>query len=182
MRVALSCYVWGPVRADGCCDVWGPVRADGCCVAPPSGKKFVELPYVVKGMDVSFSGLLTFIEREAKYVAGRLLGAARDAPPARADSRWRAASARGRTCAIRCRCVRASCVVSPAHARCAHTGDCVCDARRDHGAGDGARGPERGAHRGRCRMCVRPSTLVCPLCMCFTRARGPSQATSVCRR
>ena len=26
------------------------------------GKKFVELPYVVKGMDVSFSGLLSFIE------------------------------------------------------------------------------------------------------------------------
>jgi len=26
------------------------------------GKKFLELPYVVKGMDVSFSGLLSFIE------------------------------------------------------------------------------------------------------------------------
>lgn len=30
------------------------------------GKKFVELPYVVKGMDVSFSGLLTNIEQRAK--------------------------------------------------------------------------------------------------------------------
>jgi tRNA A37 threonylcarbamoyltransferase TsaD len=31
------------------------------------GKKFIELPYIVKGMDVSFSGLATFIEKEAKY-------------------------------------------------------------------------------------------------------------------
>ena len=30
------------------------------------GTKLVELPYVVKGMDVSFSGLLTFIEKEAR--------------------------------------------------------------------------------------------------------------------
>lgn len=29
------------------------------------GKKFVELPYVVKGMDVSFSGLLSYIEEKA---------------------------------------------------------------------------------------------------------------------
>lgn len=29
-------------------------------------RRFVELPYTVKGMDVSFSGLLTFIEKEAK--------------------------------------------------------------------------------------------------------------------
>ena len=28
------------------------------------GKKFVPLPYVVKGMDVSFAGLLSFIEKE----------------------------------------------------------------------------------------------------------------------
>ena len=28
------------------------------------GKKFIELPYLVKGMDVSFSGLLTYIEQE----------------------------------------------------------------------------------------------------------------------
>lgn len=33
------------------------------------GKKFIELPYIVKGMDVSFSGLSTFIEKEAKYVS-----------------------------------------------------------------------------------------------------------------
>eukprot|EP01029_Cantina_marsupialis_P027776 TRINITY_DN773986_c0_g1_i1.p1 TRINITY_DN773986_c0_g1~~TRINITY_DN773986_c0_g1_i1.p1 ORF type:complete len:349 (+),score=82.53 TRINITY_DN773986_c0_g1_i1:135-1181(+) len=30
------------------------------------GSKYIELPYVVKGMDVSFSGLLTYIEKEAK--------------------------------------------------------------------------------------------------------------------
>lgn len=28
--------------------------------------RYVELPYVVKGMDVSFSGLLTYIENEAR--------------------------------------------------------------------------------------------------------------------
>ena len=28
--------------------------------------KYIELPYVVKGMDVSFSGLLTYIEQEAR--------------------------------------------------------------------------------------------------------------------
>lgn len=30
------------------------------------GTKYIELPYIVKGMDVSFSGMLTFIEKEAK--------------------------------------------------------------------------------------------------------------------
>jgi N6-L-threonylcarbamoyladenine synthase len=30
------------------------------------GKKFVELPYTVKGMDVSFSGILTYVQKEAK--------------------------------------------------------------------------------------------------------------------
>ncbi|KAF1787481.1 Kae1/TsaD family [Phytophthora cactorum] len=30
------------------------------------GKNFIELPYIVKGMDVSFSGISTFIEKEAK--------------------------------------------------------------------------------------------------------------------
>lgn len=29
------------------------------------GSKFIDLPYVVKGMDVSFSGLLSFIEDSA---------------------------------------------------------------------------------------------------------------------
>ena len=29
-------------------------------------KRYIELPYVVKGMDVSFSGLLTYIENEAR--------------------------------------------------------------------------------------------------------------------
>ena len=31
------------------------------------GVKFIELPYTVKGMDVSFSGILTYIEKEAKF-------------------------------------------------------------------------------------------------------------------
>lgn len=30
------------------------------------GTRYIDLPYIVKGMDVSFSGLLTFIEKEAK--------------------------------------------------------------------------------------------------------------------
>ncbi|EGD72195.1 glycoprotein endopeptidase [Salpingoeca rosetta] len=30
------------------------------------GKKFIQLPYVVKGMDVSFSGILSFIEKAAR--------------------------------------------------------------------------------------------------------------------
>ncbi|RLN14882.1 hypothetical protein BBJ28_00011256 [Nothophytophthora sp. Chile5] len=34
----------------------------------PGGKTFIELPYIVKGMDVSFSGISTFIEKEARYV------------------------------------------------------------------------------------------------------------------
>lgn len=34
--------------------------------AKKPGAKFIELPYVVKGMDVSFSGILTFVEQEAR--------------------------------------------------------------------------------------------------------------------
>jgi len=34
--------------------------------AKKEGAKFIELPYVVKGMDVSFSGILTHVEQEAK--------------------------------------------------------------------------------------------------------------------
>jgi N6-L-threonylcarbamoyladenine synthase len=30
------------------------------------GSKYIELPYIVKGMDVSFSGILTFIQKEAR--------------------------------------------------------------------------------------------------------------------
>lgn len=30
------------------------------------GKKYIELPYIVKGMDVSFSGILTYVEKEAR--------------------------------------------------------------------------------------------------------------------
>lgn len=36
------------------------------CAKSAGERKFIELPYVVKGMDVSFSGLLSFIEVEAK--------------------------------------------------------------------------------------------------------------------
>ena len=32
----------------------------------PETRKYIELPYVVKGMDVSFSGLLTYIENEVR--------------------------------------------------------------------------------------------------------------------
>lgn len=35
-------------------------------LAKQSSGRYVELPYVVKGMDVSFSGLLTYIEEEAR--------------------------------------------------------------------------------------------------------------------
>lgn len=34
------------------------------------GNNYVELPYIVKGMDVSFSGILSFIEKEAKMLIG----------------------------------------------------------------------------------------------------------------
>ena len=30
------------------------------------GKNYIELPYIVKGMDVSFSGILSYIEKEAR--------------------------------------------------------------------------------------------------------------------
>lgn len=35
-----------------------------------SGTKYIELPYIVKGMDVSFSGILTYIEKEATTKLG----------------------------------------------------------------------------------------------------------------
>ena len=31
------------------------------------GKKLIELPYTVKGMDVSFSGILSYIEVSIKF-------------------------------------------------------------------------------------------------------------------
>jgi tRNA A37 threonylcarbamoyltransferase TsaD len=34
------------------------------------GSRLVELPYTVKGMDVSFSGILTFIEKAAEKMVG----------------------------------------------------------------------------------------------------------------
>jgi tRNA A37 threonylcarbamoyltransferase TsaD len=45
------------------------------------GEKFVDLPYVVKGMDVSFSGLLSFVEE----LAAKTLGGNGVTP---ADSVW----------------------------------------------------------------------------------------------
>lgn len=39
------------------------------------GKQFLELPYTVKGMDVSFSGILSFIEKvkaQAPRIEGRV--------------------------------------------------------------------------------------------------------------
>lgn len=41
-----------------------------------AGQKFIELPYVVKGMDVSFSGILSFIEE----AAGKLLASGEATP------------------------------------------------------------------------------------------------------
>ena len=38
------------------------------------GSKFLEMPYSVKGMDVSFSGLLSYIEEAAKGPAGQAGG------------------------------------------------------------------------------------------------------------
>ena len=38
------------------------------------GSKLVELPYVVKGMDVSFSGILSFIEGAAKELMAKARG------------------------------------------------------------------------------------------------------------
>lgn len=32
------------------------------------GTKLIDLPYTVKGMDVSFSGILSFIEKKAKDI------------------------------------------------------------------------------------------------------------------
>lgn len=37
-------------------------------LARTAGDVLVDLPYVVKGMDVSFSGILSFIEKEAKKI------------------------------------------------------------------------------------------------------------------
>ena len=51
------------------------------------GTKFIPLPYVVKGMDVSFSGILSFIEERAEkllqegYTKGDLCFSLQAAPP-----------------------------------------------------------------------------------------------------
>lgn len=36
------------------------------CQLAKKGEKFIDLPYVVKGMDVSFSGILSYIEATAE--------------------------------------------------------------------------------------------------------------------
>lgn len=36
------------------------------CQLAKKGEKFIDLPYVVKGLDVSFSGILSYIEAEAE--------------------------------------------------------------------------------------------------------------------
>lgn len=36
------------------------------------GTRLIELPYVVKGMDVSFSGILSFIESAAKELIAKV--------------------------------------------------------------------------------------------------------------
>jgi hypothetical protein len=41
-------------------------RMCACVYCASRGTKYIELPYVVKGMDVSFSGVLSMIEKEAK--------------------------------------------------------------------------------------------------------------------
>jgi hypothetical protein len=45
-------------------------------LAKQGGQRLVELPYTVKGMDVSFSGLLTYLEAEA----GKLLASGQATP------------------------------------------------------------------------------------------------------
>lgn len=50
--------------------VGGADEASAEAVAAKAVPRYIPLPYVVKGMDVSFSGLLSYIEKEA----GRLLG------------------------------------------------------------------------------------------------------------
>ena len=54
--------------ADACVCARARVRV---CALPRRGSKLLHLPYAVKGMDVSFSGLLHFIEKEGKWVATR---------------------------------------------------------------------------------------------------------------
>eukprot|EP00606_Chrysophyceae_sp_TOSAG23-5_P000013 GSChrysophyteH2.ASY1.ANO1.1587.1 assembled CDS len=43
-----------------------PSVRDGASVTVTAAPRYIELPYTVKGMDVSFSGLLTFIEKQAR--------------------------------------------------------------------------------------------------------------------
>lgn len=60
VHTRVSAVLWS--RAWAVAGWWG-----GCVGLPgTSGKKYIELPYAVKGMDVSFSGILSYIEREAK--------------------------------------------------------------------------------------------------------------------
>ena len=66
----------------------------------PDPRKYIELPYVVKGMDVSFSGLLTFIGARRGVEGGSEGGAAS----------VRSAVARGSfACAVACAYVLCGC-------------------------------------------------------------------------
>lgn len=64
------------------------------------GKQYIELPYTVKGMDVSFSGILTSIETIATE---KLAKVGHTAPHTWLLLTGRRASARRRTCASRFR-------------------------------------------------------------------------------
>lgn len=100
-----------------------------------SGKKFIELPYVVKGMDVSFSGILSYVEKEAKCVdfGATSLGDWLCLPHTfrsmdvwcfvSSGPKWHGASALAKTSASRCKkrcspclCVRLECALMDAMA------------------------------------------------------------------
>lgn len=55
-------------RVSLCCSNLPSLTCNGHCGACPvlQGQKLIELPYVVKGMDVSFSGILSYIEGAAR--------------------------------------------------------------------------------------------------------------------
>jgi len=110
--------------------------------AARDGKKFVPLPYVVKGMDVSFSGLLTHAGAEAK----KLLKSGEVTVSRAVEIRTAADGARGsspRTGPRRSNVAagRGPVLLAP--------GDDLRHARRGHGARDGALRPEGRATGGR---------------------------------
>ena len=68
-----SCFEWAIVAVGNCLDRFArclklsndPSPGYNIEQMAKKGSKYLELPYVVKGMDVSFSGLLSFIESRA---------------------------------------------------------------------------------------------------------------------